>query len=83
MGAQAVISDINRLLESRHAFIDFNIDPSFMLDSIQIILVYDLLWDSCQLYPHVLTVAHWTAIVEVLDVKCAKPGPWYGQCAVR
>ena len=83
MGAQAVISDLTGMLKSRHAFLDFNIDPTFMLDCLQIILVYYLLWDSFQLYPHVLTVAHRDGTVEIIDVKCAKPGPWCGHCAVK
>ena len=69
MGTQAVIRDITGLLKSRHAFMDFNIDPPFMLYLLQIILVYDILWDVCQLYPHVITVYHWADIVEVLDAK--------------
>ena len=75
MDAQAVISNISGLLKSRNAFLDFNIYQTFMLDCLQIILVYDILWDGCQLYPHLLTVPHWASKIEVLDVKCAKPGP--------
>ena len=52
-----------------------------MLYCLQIILVYDILWDDFQLFPHVLTVAHQADIVEVLDVKCAIPVPWCGHCA--
>ena len=44
MGTQVVISDLTGLLKSRHAFLYFNVDPPFILDCLQIILVYYLLW---------------------------------------
>ena len=46
-----------------------------MLDCLQFILVYNLLWDGFQLYPYVLTVAHQAAILEILDVKSEKLAP--------
>ena len=75
MVTQVVISDLTGLLKSRHAFLYFNVDPPFILDCLQIILVYYLLWYVWQLYPRVLPVAHRDAIVEFLDVNCENLAP--------
>ena len=83
MGEQAVIRDITGLFQYRIAFLDFNLNPVIMLYLLQVILVYNLLWDGCQLYPHVLVVFHRSSIIEIFDVKCAKTGTWCGYCAVE
>ena len=75
MGAHAVISNLMGLIKYQNVFLDFNIDTTIMLDFLQIILVYNLLWDGFQLYPYVLTVSHQAAILEILDVKCEKLAP--------
>ena len=76
IGSQAFIIGITGLFKFRNAFMDINIEPASMLDCFQVILVYDILWDDCQFYPHVLAVVHWDSIIEIFDIKCAKISTW-------
>ena len=46
-------------------WIEIYIHPSCCI-YYKIILVYDIMWDDCQLYSHVLTVSHWSTIVEAI-----------------
>ena len=72
MDFQPVIGDAAGLFETRNTFADIHTDPAVGAD--EAAQVVNLVREEIQGEFHVLVSGHGSAVVEIFDVKCHKPG---------
>lgn len=80
---EAVVCDSTGLLESGHAFLDFNVDLVIVDECLEVILCDDFIRDDVYGKAHVLEVRKGRAVVEFFYVDATEAAIWCRDGAVE
>ena len=73
MLGKAFIGNPACLLYTRHALLDFHVDPDVFGDLLEVKLGNNLVWEKAEEDSHVLPTRHGSVVIIILNVKCEKP----------
>ena len=82
MQSEAVVGDDTGLLEARHDFSYFEVDPAVRGKCTKVVLCYDIVRDGVEGQTHVLIVVHGRIIIENFNLENKELGTRSGECAV-